>query len=277
MNINSKFLFLIPGLVALLIIPLAGCSIVQGIFQNPRYIYENGAVLVGGDEKPIELVNSPNTVNVSYAQLLEFIRQDPTDQLQYVGRNQSSGLTPFVCSDFAEEVHNNAEEVGIRAGYVGIDWEEGGLGHAVNAFETTDQGLVYIDCTGPGIFSQLDTSGGPVSNTSWDKVAYLEIGQRFGVLSLDKAISTSYEFYQDYELKWENYKLRLEAYNSKVKQYNQDIEDKVFQAGSREAREIQLREVQLKAEKQDLDARGSEIGTSSFKPLGIVKSITLFW
>jgi hypothetical protein len=112
---------------------------------------------------------------------------------------------------------------------------------------------------------------------SWDKVAYIEIGLRFGVLSLDKAKSGSYEFYQDYEQKWEDYKRRLEAYNIKVKQYNQDIQKKVIHAGSKEARELEMREIHLNAEKNDLDAAGSEIGATSFKPLGIVKSVSVFW
>jgi hypothetical protein len=53
-----------------------------------------------------------------------------------------------VCADFAETLHNNAEKAGWRAAYVGIDLAGSERGHALNAFQTTDQGLVYIDCTG---------------------------------------------------------------------------------------------------------------------------------
>jgi hypothetical protein len=53
----------------------------------------------------------------------------------------------FVCADFAEMLHNNAEKAGWRAAFVGITLS-GGETHALDAFETTDLGLVYIDCTG---------------------------------------------------------------------------------------------------------------------------------
>ena len=258
-------------------ISFSGCAFPQGLFQNPRYIYENGAVLVGGDEKPIELVNFPNSVDVSYNELLAFIREDNTDQLPYVERALSGDSIPFVCSDFAETVHNNAEAAGIRAGYVGIDWEEGGLGHAVNVFETTDLGMIYIDCTGQSIYSQLDNGENPVYNLSWDKVAYLEIGQRFGVLSLDKAKSPTYEYYLEYMQKWEEYKQQLVAYNNDVKQYNQDIQGKTFRPDSAELREIENRELQLRARGKVLDAMRSEIGTTRFKPLGIVKNTLVYW
>lgn len=273
----SKFCLLILGIIALLIVPLSGCSIVQSAFQNPRYLYKNGAVLVGGDNEPIVLINSSEAVDVTYAQLSDFIRQDMTDQLHYIGREESSGLNSFVCSDFAEVLHNNAEMAGIRAGYTSIDWEEGGPGHAVNVFETTDEGVVYIDCTGPGILKQVDVSARHISEINWDKVAYFEIGKRFGVLSLDKAKSTSYEYYLAYEQKWDDYKSRLAAYNSKVMRYNQDIDIKIIRAGSKEAREYETLAIQLKAEEKELDAIGSEIGTTGFEPSGIVKSISMFW
>jgi hypothetical protein len=276
LQIRHNYLILI-GMIALLAASLSACTLVQDLLQNPNYIYEGRAILVGGDDKPIELINSFNTVNLSYAQLLDFIRNDTTDQIQYIDRGQSPDLIPFVCSDFAEAVHNNAEAAGIRAGYVGIDWESGGLGHAVAVFETTDQGTVYIDCTGQSIFSQLDTSGAPITNTSWDKVAYIEIGQKYGVLDLEKAKYPNYEFYREYEQKWEEYKAQLAAYNSDVKQYNQDIEGKTFRTGSKELRDLEMREAELRARGKILDALGAEIGTTSYKQLGVVKSISVHW
>jgi hypothetical protein len=262
--------------IVLLVLNLNSCALVQGLFENPRYIYENGAVLVGGDDRPIELINASNAGDVSYSQLLVFINDDSTDQLPYIERGQSE-LVPFVCSDFSETLHNNAEAAGIRAGYVGIDWQDGGIGHAVNVFETTDRGIVYIDCTGQSIYSQLDTWDDSVSSLSWDKVAYIEIGQIFGALSLDKAVSTDYEFYLEFQQKWADYKSRMAAYNTAVKQYNQYIQGKIFRPGSEELREVMIRDAQLKEEQKTLNALGAEIGTSNFKPLGVVKSISIHW
>ena len=108
------------------------------------YIYENGAIIVGGDGEPIELINNPDATNPTYAELVAFIVTDSTDTKDYL----KLGLTGYVCADFAEDVHNNAEAAGIRAAWVSIDFGGNDEGHACNAFETTDRGLVYIDCTG---------------------------------------------------------------------------------------------------------------------------------
>ena len=65
---------------------------------------------------------------------------------------------PDVCGDFAERLHNNAEMAGIRCAYVAIDLSGytdpnnygigSNTGHALDAFQTTDRGLVYVDDTG---------------------------------------------------------------------------------------------------------------------------------
>ena len=119
--------------------------------STPRgYIYTNGIIEVGGDGEPIELVNNPNATNPSFAKLVAFINRDPTDKYSYI---VGPPKVAYVCSDFAEDVHNNAEAAGIRAAWVGIDIYGKGNGHAINAFETTDVGLVFIDCTGKGLWS----------------------------------------------------------------------------------------------------------------------------
>jgi len=103
------------------------------------------AILVGGDGHIITLRNNPNAANPSWADLKSFLLGDDTDRLRY-------DFTTFVCADFAEKVHNNAEEAGIKAALVTIrlgpcSYYPIGGGHALNAFETTDRGLVFIDCT----------------------------------------------------------------------------------------------------------------------------------
>jgi len=49
----------------------------------------------------------------------------------------------FVCADFAETLHNNAEKVGIRVAYVTVN----GI-HALNAFDTTDRGWFTLTMVG---------------------------------------------------------------------------------------------------------------------------------
>jgi hypothetical protein len=94
----------------------------------------------GGDDHYITLKNYANAKNPTYSKLLKFLKADKTDEKPYTDT--------YVCADFAESLHNNAEKAGIRCAWVGCDFKEGGDGHAFNAFKTTDKGTVFIDCTG---------------------------------------------------------------------------------------------------------------------------------
>jgi hypothetical protein len=130
----------------------------------------------------IVLINNANAVNPSYSQLVNFLQQDKTDRFPYTYNNPVSGMyfgtaeshvdlqtlkriidgteqpkNPCICGDFAERLHNNAEMAGIRCGYVSIDLSgypdtfklgiPSNTGHALNVFQTTDRGTVYIDVT----------------------------------------------------------------------------------------------------------------------------------
>jgi hypothetical protein len=105
----------------------------------------DGGILVGADWDPIILYNYPNAKNPTWDELKVFLKQDTTDQQTYI-------FGSFVCADFAEMLHNNAEAAGLQCAYVTIELGPSSYfpaaGHALNAFETTDRGLVYIDCTG---------------------------------------------------------------------------------------------------------------------------------
>ena len=59
-------------------------------------------------------------------------------------------MSSYVCSGFSQDLHNNAEKAGIKCAWVGCEFTQG-EGHAFNEIQTTDKGIVYIDCTGvPG-------------------------------------------------------------------------------------------------------------------------------
>jgi hypothetical protein len=86
-----------------------------------------------------DIVDYETATNPTWAQLLGFLQNDKTDQKAYV-----PGI--YMCGDFARDVHNNAERAGIRAAYVAVEFTD--VYHALNAFKTTDRGLVFIDCSG---------------------------------------------------------------------------------------------------------------------------------
>ncbi|MCX8125847.1 MAG: hypothetical protein N3E40_01705 [Dehalococcoidia bacterium] len=114
---------------------------------NTSTVYVRGGVLVGADGHRIILRNNPDAKNPSWEELKTFLLKDDTDSLEY-------DFDKFVCADFAERLHNNAETAGIRAAFVVIwlgpcSYWPVSSGHALNAFETIDKGLVYIDCTAP--------------------------------------------------------------------------------------------------------------------------------
>jgi hypothetical protein len=274
-NLNKYLILLVS--VCLLLVAVTGCETLQKMLQNPDYIYENGAVLVDGADQPIHLINNPAAEDVTFKEVLAFIRLDTTDLLEYVDRGNSEGVRPFVCSDFAEAVHNNAEVAGIRAGYVSIDWAEGGIGHAIDMFETTDLGPVYFDCTGKSVFSQVEENDSKIAVGSWDKVAYLEVGKIYGAIGLAYAESTYYTFFEQYGQKWAEYKQLLAEYNAEVKLYNQEIEGKVFHRGTPEYQRIQVWEQELITQENALDELTLEIGDSRFKPLGIVSNFEVHW
>lgn len=92
---------------------------------------------IGGAGKVLSLVNHANAVDPSYAQLIAFAKEDKTDEIPYKSNS-------FVCSDYAKMFQDNAEAAGIKAGWIGIS----SCNHAFNVFNTTDRGLIYIDCTG---------------------------------------------------------------------------------------------------------------------------------
>ncbi|MBM3148491.1 MAG: hypothetical protein FJ008_01935 [Chloroflexi bacterium] len=88
------------------------------------------------NKEMIHLINNPHARNPTWQELVAFIENDETDRKPYE-------VDDFMCGSYAEEVHNNAEKHGVRAAWVCT----GAFGHAWNAFQTTDKGLVYIDCT----------------------------------------------------------------------------------------------------------------------------------
>jgi len=104
------------------------------------------------------LVNNESATDPTWAELLDFLVEDKTDERTY-----RSSI--YDCGSFARDVHNNAERAGIRAAYVYIYLPT--TRHAFNAFKTTDRGLVFIDCVG---------SQEPEPGQSYDKIIEVQLG-----------------------------------------------------------------------------------------------------
>jgi hypothetical protein len=255
----------------------------------------------------INLVENPNAADQTWAQLKAFITADKTDERTYV-----PGI--YMCGAFAEDVHNNAEAAGIKAAWVSIDFQDGSAGHALNAFETTDKGLVYVDCT-----SSSDLSSAPVCHidpstgrciftngepSSYDRVAYLSIGKVYGLISLSSARGFSYTDYVMHCQQEDAYDTALNQYNSALETYNANLAayearcsayDSLYDRcggyattgecqtltqlyNNLESQHLQLdsQYSQLNNQYASLNAQEAALG-DLWEPLGVVSKVELYW
>ena len=88
----------------------------------------------------VDLIDNSTATNPTWSQLMAFLSQDQTEKHAYIEN-------VYDCSQFSKDVHNNAEAEGIRAAEVHVEFRNEVKSHALNAFLTTDYGLVYICCT----------------------------------------------------------------------------------------------------------------------------------
>jgi hypothetical protein len=174
-----------------------------GLVNSPKGTI-SGSLCYG---EVVVLINNREAVNPTYSQLLQFLQQDKTDQFPYHYTGPSFGFyygsaqgyldlvriqniidgkeqpnPPQICADFAERLHNDAEIAGIRCAYVTIDLSgytdpyhygiSSNTGHALNAFQTTDKGLIYIDDT---------NTQGPTRSV---KTVNVQVGQEYVPQSL---------------------------------------------------------------------------------------------
>lgn len=113
------------------------------------------------DCSDVDLIDNPSARNPTWKELMDFLSEDKTENHTYI-------LNEYDCSQFSRDVHNNAEAAGIRAAEVQVTFKDGKTGHALNAFLTTDYGLVYVDCT-----------------NSPDKIAYIKAGKTLKAVPAD--------------------------------------------------------------------------------------------
>lgn len=238
----------------------------------------------------IHLVNSSDASDPTWQQLISFLIADGTDEKNY-------SVFSFPCGAFAEEVHNKAEAAGIRAAWVSIDFEDGSEGHALNAFNTVDKGLVYVDCTGKDVLTAVYVvlpSGVEQKifgvAKSWDKITYIEIGKEYGIISLEVASSPTYTYYEQYKQRWQAFETALEEYGQKViafslevERYSQWLGGRILYEGSSEAlraeqwyQELSRQENTLKHMEEELDREGDSLG-AFWESLGIVKKVEVYW
>ena len=111
-----------------------------------------------------------------------------------------------------------------------------------------------------------------------DKVAYVEVGKEYGVISIDQAQLLQYSFYVEYgQHYWQKCEDALEDYNNEVARYNEEISGKVYNEGSPELAAIEAWEAELREKERMLDELADKLGNCRFEPLGIVETVEIYW
>ncbi|MFC2001092.1 hypothetical protein ACFLUZ_01145 [Chloroflexota bacterium] len=105
----------------------------------------------------------------SYNEMTRFLSTDDTDQTEYIEGE-------YECTEFAMDLCNRAEEQNIRCAFVSLRFP-GKIGHAIVAFNTIDEGLIYIepqhdDLVKVEINKQYYTCVVPKSGTYYEKPDY---------------------------------------------------------------------------------------------------------
>ncbi|MFA5051426.1 MAG: hypothetical protein WC499_04950 [Patescibacteria group bacterium] len=204
----------------------------------------------------LKTTNQDNVHNPTWAELKSFLVSDSTDQLNYV-------LGSFVCGDFAQIVHNKAELSGIRCAMVVISFMDGSNPHALNAFMTSDKGLVYIDDTG-----QTPTS---TNSCKYDAIGYVVVGQPYGSTDINFIIGLSYSDYVSLKNTFNKYQSDTAILNDLIKKFE------VMPMTNASAAEVLAAKNQIESEIVRLRAIKGTLPSCWRGEMGIVKTIEVFW
>jgi acylphosphatase len=95
-----------------------------------------------GNQRPTKLVKNNEAIDPTIKRLKEFLISKAA--IQILKKAYVSGK--YVCVDFATDLHNLAEQSGIRCGLVVVVYTHGD-GHVMVAFEVKNKGLTFVDFT----------------------------------------------------------------------------------------------------------------------------------
>ena len=223
---------------------------------------KNPSIIVNG--KVITLINNPNATDPTYSQLMQFLKQDITDQNEY-------SEIHYNCVDFAKDLHDHAESKGIKSVWVGIDFVGQEVGHALNSFNTTDRGLVFIDVTA-GVLEQTPSFDFYLKNKSWDTIAYIEIGKAYGVIDIDESSGPTYDKFIVFEESCRKLMLEVEEFYADVDAYNAALTNHNYSLGA-----LNKWAEDLDNWQESLSKKTKNFDSCSYESPGIVEKIEITW
>ncbi len=196
----------------------------------------------------------------TWEELKSFLESDKTDELEYKPHE-------FDCTGFAITLRDHAWRRGFRCAFVEIDFSSR-AGHNLNAFKTTDKGLVFVDTVGGDAIAYVQV-GKPYGKIALKNVKsrYIDCGgdpRRFwGTLNYTTHVSPfSYSYYEEYKKRVKFYEESVKAYNDAVEKYNRGEGNYTYS--------------QLQKWRENLEALREEI-TPIYEELGIVNSVEIYW
>lgn len=236
------------------------CALVINLacYQQPPYKKASG--------ERVNLINCKTATDPMWEDLKAFLAQDITDRIKH-------DEVYFNCADGAEMLHNNAEKYNIRAAFVAIGFEnKNEPGHSLNAFDTRDKGLVFID-GGKASESQDNKTANPDTQDlaiNNDTVAYIEIGAPYGTIDINYARQFDYDFFESYLATWYVYQEDLKKYNELVREYNS--------LNSQTDPAVLLpKESEIKEQKEWVEALKKDLGGTFYEPMGNVNFVDIYW
>jgi hypothetical protein len=143
-----KLKILIP--ILLILVLFAGTASASTFEYNPTLYGHNIAC---GDGHVMTLTVYPDAEKLAYTDVIYYLMQDKTDEI-------AGAEGEWLCTDYAETLHNNAENDGIECYVVCLtfgkhsQWSTENLcmeliphGHVCNVFPLDDGSLLYVDST----------------------------------------------------------------------------------------------------------------------------------
>ena len=216
--------------------------------------------------------------NPTWQELKTFVSEDDTDTNTYVADQ-------FDCSGFAIGLRDRAWRRGFRSAYIELGFGQSSAGHALDAFQTQDRGLVYVD------------------NTERDQIAYVEKGKVYGLIVLDgvkdefincsaspddfwKPVTRArysgnifgYGYYQNYSQRSGFHKNSQAAYNRDVDAYNAAVA--IYNntgSGQYSYAQIEDWHNKLNSWSANLDALWKDLGADLVQPMDAVSTIETYW
>lgn len=265
---------------------ITACILIFGTGAGYAFLHSDGTSkslpLLNMAGQEITINEYRDAADPDFDTLIMFLSEDATENKDYV-------YPVYTCGDFASRLHDSAEKRGIRCGIVGVKFKtvyeenrseilnngshyppayssyDACRGHAFNAFNTTDRGIIYVDSTG------ITVEEKEMGNKPCDMIVYAREGEELGEMRIEQAENLEYSYYKLKEKQYLSYLDKVDKYNSEAETLNREIEENTINYSEALSKKRELESVRSNLE-QCNESRWVIVGQ-----MGIVDKIRVFW